>query len=133
MGLDAYVTAVPKNKLSDADRYKVVDVEITDEHGATDIAYWRKCRQLQGWMTECYVQEGGIDAGFNCATLRLTPEILDALELAMDSGELAAREDDHGFFWGGYPFESSDAAELSKVLAYARANPDMALFYHAWY
>ena len=53
MRLDAYVTAVPKNKLSDADRYKVVDVEITDEHGATDIAYWRKCRQLQGWMTEC--------------------------------------------------------------------------------
>lgn len=52
MGLDAYVTAVPKNTLSDEDKYKVVDVQIMDEYCGTNIAYWRKCRQLQGWMTE---------------------------------------------------------------------------------
>lgn len=133
MGLDAYVTAVPKNKLSDTDKGKVVDVLITDEHGATNIAYWRKCRQLQGWMTEQYVHAGGGDAQFNCATLRLTPDILNALELAMNGGELAARDNDNGFFWGSYPFDAADAAELAKVFDYAKNNPDMALFYHAWY
>lgn len=90
------------------DGYHVDDITAGEPDGNPDYVsheehcYWRKCRQLQGWMQELYDEKGGATKDFNVATLLLNSKDIDSLELAISDGTLAGR-DDRGFFWGGLP------------------------------
>ena len=60
----------------------------------TDIMYWRKHADLQGWMQELYYEKGGQE-DFNCVELSLTKD--DLLRLQKEHKNL---ESVSGFFWG---------------------------------
>lgn len=87
MGLDMY--AHYQNK-------KVVGNEIVIEEKETEYAYWRKQNALHGFFLDWHLSRGG-DAEFNCETLEITEELLDALEHQCKNKMLTPRS---GFFWG---------------------------------
>lgn len=130
MGLDAYMKSVDDKNL----RGKQVDFMVSEANEPTEIAYWRKCRQLQGWMRDLYIKKGGKYPEFNCSPVRLMTADLNRLERAALSGELAKR-DDHGFFWGGFSLENDDVESI--VIACARAklaiSRGQVVYYSAWY
>ena len=78
MGLDQYA--------------RVVDNDGTE----TEIAYWRKHPNLQGWMEDLYIKKGGTQE-FNCESVSLEEEDIDALERAVNYDKLPTTE---GFFFG---------------------------------
>lgn len=68
----------------------------------TEIAYWRKHPNLQGWMENLWETKGRPNAhedsdDFNCVPVELTKEDLDSLEQALDSNSLPSTV---GFFFG---------------------------------
>ncbi|MFM9151724.1 MAG: phosphoglycerate kinase [Candidatus Planktophila sp.] len=71
----------------------------------TEIAYWRKHPNLQGWMENLWESKGrpgdrhedNMLGDFNCIPLELTMEDLDSLEQALDSNSLPETQ---GFFFG---------------------------------
>lgn len=89
MGLDQFAYAVDKN------------------NNKTELAYWRKHPNLQGWMENLWVSKGCPNAhqdeepngmsDFNCVPVELTEDDLDSLEQALDSNSLPETQ---GFFFG---------------------------------
>lgn len=73
----------------------------------TELAYWRKHPNLQGWMENLWHSKGCPNAhedkdiaglsDFNCVPVELTKEDLDGLEQALDSNNLPETV---GFFFG---------------------------------
>jgi len=70
----------------------------------TDIAYWRKHPNLQGWMEDLYIKKGGTRE-FNCESVDIAHEDLDNLEAAVTDSNLPNTS---GFFFG------SDSDEYYK-------------------
>ena len=60
----------------------------------TEIMYWRKHADLEGWMSELYYEKGGDEDSFNCVELELTLE--DLLRL---KSEYKSLEPTAGFFF----------------------------------
>lgn len=60
----------------------------------TEIMYWRKHANLEGWMANLYHARGG-EGNFNCVDLKLSEE--DLLKLQLQHRDLPKSE---GFFWG---------------------------------
>ena len=60
----------------------------------TEIMYWRKHANLEGWMANLYRTRGG-EGDFNCIDLKLSEE--DLLNLQLQHRTLETSE---GFFWG---------------------------------
>jgi len=85
MGLDQYAfatTAPSKGKFAKS----------------TELAYWRKHANLEGWMAELYYESNPDDGeSFNCKKLYLDLEDLDNLETAINDDGLPHTE---GFFFG---------------------------------
>lgn len=84
MGLDQYAFTIDK------------------EGNKTEIAYWRKHPNLQGWMERAWEAKGRPNASedyddFNCVPVELTKEDLDGLEKDILDGQLP---DTVGFFFG---------------------------------
>jgi len=89
MGLDQYAYAVDK------------------DNNKTEICYWRKHPNLQGWMENLWETKGRPHAhedkdiaglsDFNCVPLELTKEDLDSLEQSLESNNLPETT---GFFFG---------------------------------
>lgn len=124
MGLDMYAFSAPATAIA-----QDVDFE-TKELAASELHYWRKHPNLHGWMEQLYIAKGGAQATFNCVPVRLTPEDLDALELAIRSGDLPPTS---GFFFG-----ESDGSEIEDDLAFiAKAREaiaaGLAVFYDSWW
>ena len=121
MGLDMYaMTTMQKPD-------KPVDFKAED---AGDLHYWRKHPNLHGWMADLYYAKGGTAESFNCVTVELTAEDLDALETSIKSGELPETE---GFFFG-----RTDGTETEDDLAFiAKARAAIAegktVFYDSWW
>ena len=94
MGLDMYAYTLPK----DDDR-PPVDFEIDDisDEERRRLHYWRKHPNLHGWMAELYFEKGGEHCDFNCNTVAITADDLDALERVIIANELPATM---GFFFG---------------------------------
>lgn len=93
---------------------------------------WRKHPNLHGWMQRLYRVKGGEDDAFNCATLMLTADDLDVLELTVKAGRLP---ETHGPFFG---ISYGDQAELDDDLAFiAKARELLAngdtVFYWSWW
>ena len=97
----------------------------------TDFWYWRKFNALHGWMNDLYNKKGGVD-DFNCATVRLTLEDLEALQEAADGNKLEPRL---GFFWGGDTIYPEDLDNLKDFIAAAKAEiaSGQAVFYDSWW
>jgi hypothetical protein len=135
VGLDQYAFSI---RPYDWDG-KEVDFKVdSDDTGIQthEVHYWRKHPNLHGWMEALYWARGGegIDGifgkAFNCRTLRLTAEDLDALEKAILADELPPTS---GFFFG-----ETDGTEKDDDLHFvesARAEIEKGniVFYDSWW
>jgi hypothetical protein len=82
MGLDQFAYAIDK------------------DNNKTEICYWRKHPNLQGWMENLWESKGrpfDENGEFNCVPLELTKEDLDSLQQSLESNSLPETE---GFFFG---------------------------------
>jgi len=97
-----------------------------------DFGYWRKFNALHGWMEQLYRSKGGQDEDFNCCTVRIEPEDLDAL---MDLAERNKLEPTQGFFFGEQTIDEDDIASIFSFAYKAKAAfaKDMAVFYDSWW
>lgn len=118
MGLDQFAYAVDK------------------DNNKTELAYWRKHPNLQGWMENLWNSKGCPDANengaeFNCVPVKLTKEDLDSLEQALNSNSLPATA---GFFFGS---NSDDMYRQQDVefIAVARKALDsgLSVVYDSWW
>ena len=120
MGLDMYAYRVkphPEN------------TQFSFEGEKEDLAYWRKFNALHGWMEKLYNGLGGEDQ-FNCIPLRLTPEIIDALE--KDIEHLSPIP---GFFFGPQEYTEDDKDEVRNFISNCRgifASGDE-VYYVSWW
>jgi hypothetical protein len=75
------------------------DTELTVEQQSTEIAYWRKHPNLQGFMAILWKERNPSDTDddFNCQELVLTTEDLDRIEFCVVNRCLPATQ---GFFFG---------------------------------
>jgi hypothetical protein len=89
MGLDMY--ALVRNEEIEED----ADFDPMDED--QEVHYWRKHPNLHGWMEELYRQKNGKEKVFNCVSVKITLEDLDALEASIKDDDLPHTE---GFFFG---------------------------------
>lgn len=123
MGLDQFAYAVDK------------------DNNKTELAYWRKHPNLQGWMENLWNSKGCPNAHedkdpsgmseFNCVPVELTKEDLDSLEQALDSNSLPETA---GFFFGS---NSDDTYRQQDVefIAVARKALDggLTVVYDSWW
>jgi len=118
MGLDQFAYAVDK------------------DNNKTELAYWRKHPNLQGWMENLWESKGCPNANengdeFNCVPVDLTKEDLDSLEQALNSNSLPATA---GFFFGS---NSDDMYRQQDVefIAVARKALDsgLSVVYDSWW
>jgi len=116
MGLDQFAYAVDK------------------DNNKTELAYWRKHPNLQGWMENLWNSKGrpfDESGKFNCVPVDLTKEDLDSLEQALDSNSLPETA---GFFFGS---NSDDMYRQQDVefIAVARKALDSGLkvVYDSWW
>lgn len=134
MGLDMYAFAVPATDVGE----QQVDVNLNEVNGAArverpeELFYWRKHHDLHGWMAALYQSKGGADTDFNCNTVRLMPEDLDALEEAIAARTLPSTV---GFFFGEYPPDNETDARDREFIAKARAAiaDGKAVLYDSWW
>ena len=140
MGLDMYAHRVAddgRRPLPDVDADFTDDDRTTDENGKplfrlvnAQFYYWRKHPNLHGWMHRLYEQKGGTDPAFNCNSVRLTVEDIDALEVAVRFGTLPSTS---GFFFGeSTPDDREDDLEFIKRARAAIAEGD-AIYYSSWW
>ena len=140
MGLDMYAFRARV----DADRpMPDVDARFTDRDERTDdngnplfemvdaeFYYWRKHPDLHGWMEKLYRTKGGEDPSFNCNSVRLMAEDLDALEAAIKNTALPHTT---GFFFGeSTPEDRDDDLEFIGRARAAIAEGD-AVYYDSWW
>jgi len=103
MGLDQYAYKVKKGHISKPVdfTFSVFDENsgewnrVIPEEDCSEIAYWRKHHDLQGWMQNLYIEKGGTSSYFNCDKLLLTSEDLDRLEHDVENKLLPSTS---GFF-----------------------------------
>lgn len=93
----------------------------------TQIMYWRKHSNLEGWMHDLYYEKGGTDE-FNCVELSLTKE--DLLRLKADYKSL---EEASGFFWGSS--QASDDVDTGRFieLALVALDEGYEVIYTSWW
>ena len=93
----------------------------------TEIMYWRKHANLEGWMADLYARRGG-KGHFNCIELRLTRADLDKL-----TDEYLGLTKAAGFFWGeSRPEQNEDTWDfLSKAEKYLQDGYE--IIYSSWW
>ena len=92
----------------------------------------RKFNHLHGWMEHLYRSKGGT-GDFNCNTVRLEPNNIDALE---SLAKLKALAPTAGFFFGGNePFSDEDRDEVLEFINKCRTafKENNAVFYDSWW
>ena len=104
MGLDMYAMVTMESPAG------AVDLKTEEE---TELYYWRKHPNLQGWMQQLYYEKGGKADSFNCEPVVLISDDLDRLEADVENGRLP---DTTGFFFG-----VSDGREAEDLKFIARA------------
>jgi hypothetical protein len=118
MGLDQFAYAVDK------------------DNNKTELAYWRKHPNLQGWMENLWEEKGRPFAEkyqeeFNCVPLELTKEDLDSLEQALNSNSLPETA---GFFFGSNSDNEYRQQDV-EFIAVARKALDsgLSVVYDSWW
>jgi hypothetical protein len=106
MGLDQYAYVAAKAGSYDEywgdENYEKKDDDPTKLRKPTELAYWRKHPNLQGWMEQLWVEKNPGSDGetgymFNNIELELTWEDLDRLEADVKASNLPKTK---GFFFG---------------------------------
>ena len=106
MGLDQYAYVAAKAGSYDEywgdGNYEKKDDDPTKLRKPTELAYWRKHPNLQGWMERLWVEknpgsEEEVKYPFNNVELELTWDDLDRLEADVKAGNLPKTR---GFFFG---------------------------------
>lgn len=140
MGLDMYAFRVridTDRPMPDVDAHFTTENQRIDDKGNplfemvdAEFFYWRKHPDLHGWMESLYRAKGGEDPSFNCNSVRLTSEDLDALEQAVKSSELP---DTVGYFFG--ESEPEDREGDLEFIAKAREaiTAGDAIYYDSWW
>jgi len=93
----------------------------------TEIMYWRKHSNLEGWMADLYHSRGG-KGQFNCVELKLYPGDLRRLE--KDFRNLSPAS---GFFWGQSRPEDDNSTEEFIALAYKAIDDGYEIIYSSWW
>lgn len=93
----------------------------------TEIMYWRKHSNLEGWMADLYQSRGGKEQ-FNCVELKLTSDDLEKLE-----AEYLNLKDATGFFWGQSRLEDNHSTEDFLSLAYKAIDDGFDIIYTSWW
>ena len=101
MGLDMFACTT---------RAEIPAVDFEEPQDSTELFYWRKHPNLQGWMEALYLRKGGRNPEFNLSALVLDSADLDQLESDVTSDRLP---DTSGFFFG-----HSDGSERDDDLAF---------------
>jgi hypothetical protein len=147
MGLDQYAYAVrPHKDNTDFEWVWSDEVQPENGEGVTEIAYWRKHPNLEGFMSALFArkneeqgnpvqpQEDGWFVGevmFNCQPLRLTLNDLKELESAIRGEQLPETT---GFFFGDNSddhYREDDLAFIAK--AKEAILQDMEIYYYSWW
>jgi len=136
MGLDQYAFAVlphPKNTPTSMFWSSEESNPPPGIEPKTEIAYWRKHPNLQGWMERLYEQKGG-EEEFNCAFVELTPTDLDSLEAAVKREDGEALPLTEGFFFGHSSDDSYRQDDLAFIEKARQAiAQDMQVYYYSWW
>jgi hypothetical protein len=135
MGLDMYAYTAPAELVGDQQvdlGNKLFKDGNAVEGVETGFAYWRKFNHLHGWMERLYREKGGAGRKFNCDTLRLMPEDIDALEADMGAGNLTPTS---GFFFGDSTLFPEDVGSLEDFIADSRRafEGGLAVIYDSWW
>ena len=95
-----------------------------------DFYYWRKHPDLHGWMEALYRRKGGLEASFNCQTVRLEATDLDDLEAVVNRRGLPRTS---GFFFGQSTPDDreNDLAFIAKAKDAISAGD--AIYYDSWW
>jgi len=93
----------------------------------TEIMYWRKHANLQGWMANLYRARGGVGE-FNCVDLKLSEEDLLNLQLQHRSLETCT-----GFFWGYTSEEKVEETQAFIEKALDMMNDGYEIIYTSWW
>lgn len=119
MGLDQFAYAVDK------------------DDNKTELAYWRKHPNLQGWMEKLWHSKGCPNAHednideFNCTPVELTEEDLDSLEQALDSNSLPETQ---GFFFGSNSDDEYRQQDVEFIgLARKALDSGLTVVYDSWW
>jgi hypothetical protein len=119
MGLDQFAYALDK------------------DNNKTEIAYWRKHPNLQGWMENLWNSKGCPNAHednideFNCIPVNLTKEDLDSLEQALDSNSLPETA---GFFFGSNSDSEYRQQDVEFIAAARKAlDNGLKVVYDSWW
>jgi len=119
MGLDQFAYAVDK------------------DNNKTELAYWRKHPNLQGWMENLWECQGRPNAHennpneFNCIPIELNNEDLDRLEEAITNRELP---DTAGFFFGSNSDIEYGQQDLEFVQKARKAlDSGLSVVYDSWW
>lgn len=129
MGLDMFAYTCPATAIGDAE----VDIKFPEGTEVnSNFAYWRKFNHLHGWMERLYHNKGGESSDFNCNTLRLTLEDLDALENSIKANDLPHTT---GFFFGGEEIYPEDLESLEDFIVRSREAiaGGLAVIYDSWW
>jgi hypothetical protein len=117
-------------RLPDLDGAQPTDGDVLVQVVDRRLYYWRKHPDLHGWMEQLYRDKGGADPVFNCRSVRLMAEDLDALEACVTSGALPRTT---GFFFGeSQPEDRVCDLEFIALARQAIAAGD-AVYYDSWW
>lgn len=121
MGLDMYAYRTSA---------AIIGTDFAAPENAVEIAYWRKHPNLHGWMEARYYAKDGAEDVFNCCTLHLAAEDIDALAVAVEMGTLPYTE---GFFFGeSRPEHAEQDRAFIRAAREAFAAGDR-VFYSSWW
>ncbi|ARJ68118.1 phosphoglycerate kinase [Magnetospirillum sp. ME-1] len=125
MGLDMYAYRMDPSIPGE----KATDFDLPEGTRAKQFHYWRKHPNLHGWMEQLYRSKGGTDE-FNCATVLVSEEDLDALEAAVKGEELP---ETHGFFFGAsHPEQKADDLVFIARARAVIASGDIVVYTSWW-
>lgn len=126
MGLDQYAFKVRKSAVIDDLNF---EKKMDGEETYSEIFYWRKVPNLQGWMENLYRKKGGEEV-FNCEYVRLDMGDLKQLKRDVINGELPETE---GFFFGRhYEEDMPSVLKFIEIAKDAIENGD-AVYYSSWW
>ena len=93
----------------------------------SQIMYWRKHSNLEGWMADLYNRRGG-KGEFNCVELKLTESDLERLE-----EEFRNLKEASGFFWGKSLPEDDNSTEDFISMAFKAIEDGYDIIYTSWW
>lgn len=120
MGLDMYAYFVEEEKCGDS------QTDVNTDY-LSDDAYWGGFYQLHNWMKALYQKKGGKDDEFNCASVRLNLEDLDALETELNGPNF--------LMWSNEPVYPHQVLSAREFIERARSaiHEGKVVLYSSWW